>query len=105
MKVMKSIIVLSVISSATKFRSKAGCCICGTKSQQGKPFLTSDKYKTKFPAVFCICEIDSDLCNACCYAVREWKDGDRRKSEVSTLHGPRARRLGLKLRHLALICS
>ena len=55
--------VLFVISSATKFRSKAGYCICGMKSQKGKPFLTSNKYKTKFSVVFGIDEIDGDLCS------------------------------------------
>ena len=74
---MKSIIILVVsfvILPATKFRNKAGCCICRTRFQKGKPFPTSDKYKTKFPAVFGIDEIDGDLCNTCCYAVREWKN-------------------------------
>ena len=78
-------ILLTNVIHATKhkFRSRTGCCICGTKSQSGKPFLKSCNYKEKFPDVFGLEERQGDICNACIRVVQNWKNGDSKKIEVS----------------------
>ena len=78
-------VLLTNIIHATKhkFRSRIGCCICGTKSQSGKPFLKSCNYKEKFPDVFGLEERQGDICNACIRVVQNWKDSDSKKIEVS----------------------
>ena len=81
--VLTVVLVAVVYATKPKFRSKTGCCVCGTKSQSGKPFLKSDSYKDKLPDVFGLEERNGDICSACIRAVQRWRTGDSQKKEVS----------------------
>ena len=86
MKIHQIILVLLIssnVTTAAKYQSKKGCCICGKKTQKGKPFLQSSSYKYKFNEVFGIESKDSDICSACCRVKSRWKEGDPKKYEVS----------------------
>ena len=77
--VLTIVLVAVVYTTKLKFRSKTGCCVCGTKSQSGKPFLKSDSYKDKFPDVFGLEERNGDICSACIKSCTTAED--RRSSE------------------------
>ena len=65
MSIVLTIVLVAVIyATKPKFRSKTGCCVCGTKFQSGKPFLKSDSHKDKFPDVFGLEERNGDICSA-----------------------------------------
>ena len=81
--VLTIVLVTVVYATKPKFPSKTACCVCGTKSQSGKPFLKSDSYKDKFPDVFGLEERNGNICSACIRAVRGWRTGDPQKKEVS----------------------
>ena len=68
--VLTIVLVAVVYATKPKFRSKIGCCVCGTKSQSGKPFLKSDSYKDKFSDVFGLEERNGGICSACIRAVQ-----------------------------------
>lgn len=60
-------------SGRAHFRSRLGCCICGTKSSSSR-FTASERYAEHFGP--CFGEVASrrsgDLCNACVLCVKRW---------------------------------
>uniref|UniRef100_A0A0R3VTE5 Protein FAM60A n=1 Tax=Taenia asiatica TaxID=60517 RepID=A0A0R3VTE5_TAEAS len=60
-------------SGRAHFRSRLGCCICGTKSSSSR-FTASERYAEHFG--LCFGEVASrrcgDLCNACVLCVKRW---------------------------------
>uniref|UniRef100_A0A0R3TMS1 SIN3-HDAC complex associated factor n=1 Tax=Rodentolepis nana TaxID=102285 RepID=A0A0R3TMS1_RODNA len=60
-------------SGRAHFRSKSGCCICGTKSSSSR-FTASERYAEHFGNCFGEGATDrsGDLCNACVLCVKRW---------------------------------
>ena len=86
MKIHQIILVLLILSNVTtaaKYQSKKGSCICGKKTQKGEPFLQSSSYEYKFNEVFGIEPKNGDICSACCRVISHWREGDPNKYEVS----------------------
>uniref|UniRef100_A0A5K3F082 Protein FAM60A n=1 Tax=Mesocestoides corti TaxID=53468 RepID=A0A5K3F082_MESCO len=60
-------------SGRAHFRSKLGCCICGTKSSSSR-FTASERYAEHFGPCFGekASKRSGDLCNACVLCVKRW---------------------------------
>ena len=60
-------------SGRAHFRSKLGCCICGTKSSSSR-FTASERYAEHFGPCFgeVAARRSGDLCNACVLCVKRW---------------------------------
>ncbi|KAM3173069.1 hypothetical protein ACTXT7_013228 [Hymenolepis weldensis] len=60
-------------SGRAHFRSKSGCCICGTKSSSSR-FTASERYAEHFGNCFGdgAANRSGDLCNACVLCVKRW---------------------------------
>ena len=60
-----------------------GCCICGLKSQKGRPFLSSCSYEHLFGDAFHVENRSGDICCKCVSVVRGWKVEKQCRPEVS----------------------
>nr|CDS29455.2 protein FAM60A [Hymenolepis microstoma] len=80
-------------SGRAHFRSKSGCCICGTKSSSSR-FTASERYAEHFGNCFGEGAADrsGDLCNACVLCVKRWlsrgKEIGRFKQVLDSKQGP-----------------
>ena len=61
MKILKLLMLYTLLTCLIHFavggkgklyRSRNGCCICGNKSQKGRPFMSSLSYESTFRNVF-----------------------------------------------------
>ena len=98
MKILKLLLLYTLLTCLIHFavggkgelyRSKNGCCICGKKSQTGRPFMSSLSYECTFRNVFHLEDRSGDICCRCVSLVRRWRTRQNSSSgnnytEVST---------------------
>ena len=86
LRVVWLLILVSSLYSEAVYRSKEGCCVCGTKSQKSKAFLSSSSYQTYFKNVLGISARTGGICCACIRVINKWKQksGDRSGAEKKT---------------------